>query len=463
MNIKIFNEILQNIQNTVTKHGMLDNVQKVVVGFSGGADSTALLHFLYYFASEKGKKFEVVAVHVNHGLRGAEAQRDEDFVRDFCKKNNINLVVEKIDVYKLSKDSKTGLEEAGRNARYKIFNSVAIGDGLNKNFKIATAHTLSDNCETVIFNLARGTSLKGLCGIPCKRENIIRPLIDISREEVEKYCCFNNLKYINDSTNFEKDYNRNKIRLSVIPELKKINPDFEKTVKRALVSLNQDENYLDLKSQEVFESLKTKIRNEYNIKNLHGVPDPIQNRVIIKIIKSYIDKPVEQRHIYLVKKLLKNNIPVTLPNKTLLICENYILKEKDFSDNIFWEYPFNTTTFLTEIKTNIIIKVISFSKYLEMKSKVNSKNVLDFDKIPLKSVIRNRRAGDKFTFSKRNLTKSLKKLMNELKIPQNMRNKIPVLAFQNEVIWMDTVGVSKKYKPTENTKNIAVIYKESKI
>lgn len=467
MSIKSFDEVLNSIYETITRYSMLESVNSVIVGFSGGADSTALLHFLYFFASERNKKFNVEAVHVNHGLRGKESERDENFVREFCQKFGIKLTVKKIDIAKFSADNKIGLEEAGRKSRYDIFNAVAESKSEHKSgVKIATAHTLSDSCETLIFNLARGTSLKGLCGIPPVRGNIIRPLIGITREDVEAYCKFNNLDYVNDSTNFKRDYTRNKIRLDIIPRLKEINKNFERTLGRNLITLISEEEYLESVTNKEFDFVKRVNENEYDAKKIINLPCAIRNRIIAKIIKIGSGAVPEQKYVECTNLLLQGGKEVNLPNKKKLVCENDILKvknQKESANNLKWEYVFSENVFLTEIKTNIIIEVRPLSEYLENKKRFNDKNILDFEKIPRDAIIRNRRTGDRFCFSCRNITKTVKKLMNELKIPPSSRNLVPLIAHKNEVIWVDGVGAAEGYGVNKQTKKVAIIYKEQKI
>ncbi len=446
---------------TIKKYSMLDCAKKVTVGFSGGADSVALLHFLYFFASDKEKNFKITAVHVNHDLRGEESKRDEDFAVSFCKKFGIEVIVKKVNVNEFAKVAKTGLEEAGRKARYEIFKSLSKEAGT----KIATAHTLSDSCETFILNFIRGTALKGLCGIPPVRGNIIRPLINVTRDEIEEYCEKNNLTYIHDSSNFQKNYTRNKIRLDIIPHLKSINPCFENAAKRTLNALEEDEKYLNAHAEEAFNSLKNK--NGYSIEKLKNLPDSIKNRVIVKIIKNFTDKSPEHKHINLISDIINElSFAATLPGNIKIINKdgNLQIIDKTQKSSLNWEYPLNKLNFLTEIGTNIIIKVITFSEYKKLKSE-SSRNVtwaFDFEKLPEGSVIRNRKPGDKFTLPFRNITKSVKKLFSELKIPEHLRNDVPLIAFENEIIWADNIGASKNYIPNDNTKKIAIICKEPK-
>lgn len=441
---------------TIKKYDMFKFTEKVTVGFSGGADSAALLHFLYFFASDKGKKFKVEAIHVNHCLRGEEAIRDENFAISFCKKFGIKLYIERVNIKDIALKNKIGTEEAGRVARYQIFESLSK----KENEKIATAHTLSDRCETFIFNLLRGAGLKGLCSIPPVRGKIVRPLINVTRAEIEKYCLDNKLDYIHDSTNFERNYTRNKIRLDVIPVLKKINPDFEKSVLKTLYLISEDENFLENQSNTAFDSIK--IENGFDLKKFKELPSCLKTRCAVKIIKESTGFSPEKKHVDLMCKAVETSKSVTFPGNVRAVCENGIIEflKKNNKKSELWEYALKNVNSLTETKTNIIIKVIPFSELNRMVGCADRKNVIDFEKLPSGCVIRNRRAGDRFALPFRKVTKSVKKLMNEFKIPEKLRNEIALIAFENEVLWIDGIGASNKCIADKFTKKAAIIYRE---
>lgn len=441
---------------SIEKYSMLKNINKVFVGFSGGADSTALLHFLYFFASDKGKKFTVEAVHINHCLRGEESVRDENFVKSFCSEIGVKLHLKRVDVKNVAQKNKIGLEEAGRMVRYEIFESLAE----NGNNKIATAHTLSDSCETFIFNLIRGSSLKGLCGIPPVRGKIIRPLIGVTREEIEQYCKENGLKYIQDSTNFEREYTRNKIRLDVIPVLKKINPNLEKSVSRTLSLISEDEKYIEQQTEKALNFIK--LDQGYDAEKFKKFPYCLKSRLIIKIVKESMDKIPEKKHVDLICKIVDDEGTVSLSKNKFLVSKNGLLEivENKSKNSIQWEYTLKNVNNLTETKTNIIIKTIPFSEYKNLLEKPEKSNVIDSKKLSTECVIRNRRAGDKFTLPFRKVTKTVKKLMNEFKIPEKSRNKLAIIACGKEVVWIDGIGVSEKYRVNKHTEEVAIIYKK---
>ncbi len=225
--------------SAVQKYNMLSQNDKIVVGLSGGADSCALLHFLVSLGKEMN--LTVSACHINHQLRGAEADRDEQFAVDFCKNLHVPLYILRADVKGEALRQKKSTEQCGRDIRYKFFSETA--DMLHA--KIATAHTASDNAETVLFNLARGSGASGLCGIPPVRDNIIRPLIECTRTDIENYCRENNISYVTDSTNLTDEYTRNKIRLEIIPVLKKINPAFESSISGMTERMKETVDFID--------------------------------------------------------------------------------------------------------------------------------------------------------------------------------------------------------------------------
>ncbi|MBQ9109096.1 MAG: tRNA lysidine(34) synthetase TilS, partial [Oscillospiraceae bacterium] len=199
-----------NALKTIAEFHMLTQGDFVAVGVSGGADSVALLSLLCCLRGELD--LTLVACHINHNLRGAEAKRDEDFVRRLCDRLGVECRVLSADVAALAREEGRSVEETARQVRYRFFAETA-----GKRGKIATAHTAADNTETVLLNLARGSGLRGLCGIPPVRGNILRPLIGGTREQTEAWCCQNGLEWVEDSTNAADDYTRNRLRHHAVP------------------------------------------------------------------------------------------------------------------------------------------------------------------------------------------------------------------------------------------------------
>ncbi|MGN0688267.1 MAG: tRNA lysidine(34) synthetase TilS, partial [Oscillospiraceae bacterium] len=224
-------QFAEKVKKALSDYNMTAMGDAVVIALSGGADSVSLLYALNSLSDELG--ITVSACHVNHGLRGEEADSDMHFCERLCERLGVELVVLKTDVRGVQRKHES-IEEAARRVRYEFFAEVSKGKLL------ATAHNSNDSAETVLLNMMRGTGLKGLCGIPPVRGNIIRPLIYCTRQDVEDYCAENSLAYVTDKTNLCDDYTRNKVRHIILPEIMKINSGFLETASRMENTLRAD-------------------------------------------------------------------------------------------------------------------------------------------------------------------------------------------------------------------------------
>lgn len=433
---------------TVKKYNMLNKDDTVIVGLSGGADSTALFHFMLSLRNEM--KIKVIACHINHMLRGEEANRDEKFVKKMCSDNGIELRVLHADVRSEAVKRKISTEQCGRDIRYSFFEKIAN----EFNAKIATAHTASDNAETVIFNMTRGCGIKGLCGIPPVRGRIIRPLIEVTRTEIEEYCNLNGYAYVTDSTNLECEYTRNKIRLDVIPVLKNINPSFESTITRMSSQMRNDEHFIMNCASEALS--KAKVKNGYSTEVLSGLEDTVLSSAINILVQQHNIVP-ESKHIELIKKIVYNNGAVNLKNDVTAVSKQgflRIISSVKKSENV--PVPYINQKIININNKKIIISKMNIDKFNNHK-KINNlvfNNSADYDTIPFDRVFRTRQGGDFFTLPKRKVTKSLKKLFIELKIPMEVRDSIVVLASGSEILWAEGIGVSDKYVVTAATKTV---------
>ena len=249
----------KKVLETIQKYNLIKNRDKIVVAVSGGPDSICLIDILKKLQKEKCNltqsqniTFEIVVAHVNHKIR-EEANQDEQYVKKYCQKNGIEFFSKSIDVQKLAHTNKIGTEEAGRLVRYKFFNEILEK---TKATKIAIAHNKNDKIETIFLHMLRGSGIDGLKGIEPKRDNIIRPLIECERAEIEKYCEENELYPRIDKTNFENIYNRNKIRNIVIPYIQKeFNPNIIKTIDRLSAIVVEEEEYLDKQTKKIYQEM----------------------------------------------------------------------------------------------------------------------------------------------------------------------------------------------------------------
>ncbi len=441
------------VNETIRKFEMIKDNDNIVLGVSGGADSISLLHFL--INNIEYNNVNVIAIHINHCIRGDEADRDEEFVKTICRDWGVKLYVKKYNVKNLAKEYGISEEECGRNVRYNCFREISK----RYNARIATAHTLSDNEETFIFNFTRGCGLKGLCGIPPIRDNIIRPLINVSREEIEKYCKDNDLMYVTDSTNLSTEYTRNKIRLEIIPRLKNINSNFDNVMLKMINQVSQDNEYLEKIAEEELKYASTS--SGCDIKYLTKLPRVIRSRVLIKFANQCCKQSIESKHVDLLLEIINNNSgAVTLPNGIILFIENGILKVKEYKNNSKdWKHKFEETTILTDTGIKFIIEIFSVYEYNSIFKDSNSKNftVMDLDKIPEGSLFRYRNPEDIFKQMGRGVTKKVKKLFNELKIPREKRDSLVMLASGSNVLWIDGIGISEICKVRENTKRVVVV------
>lgn len=313
----------EKVLETIKKYNLIVDGDKVVIGVSGGPDSIALLNILINIIRKKIIKFEIVVCHINHMIRD-EAIDDEKYVINFCKKNKIEYFIKRERVEEIAKNQKIGTEEAGRKVRYEFFNEILKKTEANK---IATAHQKNDNVETVLMNIIRGSGTTGLKGIEAKREELIRPLIECSRKDIEKYCIDNNLNPRIDKTNLENNYTRNKVRNMLIPYIEKnFNPNIIEAINR-LSDLSKQENYFLEKQTKIFyEEIFEEKTKEYiclDLKKFNLLETVIKNRIVLYTINELLETKngIEKKHIEDIIKLCNNNIgnKYLIPNKKVKV------------------------------------------------------------------------------------------------------------------------------------------------
>jgi tRNA(Ile)-lysidine synthase len=450
-------EIEQKISEIISRWDMFPQGCHVVAGLSGGADSVAMLHYLCSHSAELG--IQVTAAHVNHGLRGAEADRDERFSVEFCNSLGIECRVLHADIDAEAKQKSQGIEECGREVRYSFFRSLCGPNG-----RIATAHTLTDNAETVLINLTKGAGTKGLCGIPPVRGNIVRPLLGITRQQVEQYCAHYGLNFVTDSTNLSDEYVRNNLRHHVVPALRKINPSFELAIERMTEILRCDEAFFE---EQVNRSLLNAAAADggYRLDVLRQMPRAILMRVISTAAEKAGSVRIGYDHIAAVERMIFYGGAVEIAGG--IRCETigntlYIGKEEQKVPD--WSVPFVPEG--TKLPDGRILMVcpIDTSK-LKNGSKINNllfNNLINYDTIiNTGGIVRNKRPGDAYQPAGRGVTKTLKKLFNEAKIPVSERGRLALLECGGEIVWVEGFGVSQEASVSEKSKTAAeIIIKE---
>lgn len=431
----------EDVLSVIKRYNMLENCDRIVVGLSGGADSVCLLSVLNSLKAEYG--FSLVAAHINHGIRGAEAQRDEESCKRLCESLNVPLEILHADIPTLSKQQGIGEEECGRIVRYDFFRSLAGERG-----KIATAHNLNDNAETLLLNLVRGAGSKGACGIPPVRDNIIRPLIETDRKSIEKYCEENELQYVTDSTNLECEYSRNKIRIKVLPTLCEINQNAVGALSGFASRMREQEAFLESVVNEKYAlCVKNSVLYEAEFSALDIF---LKKRIAGRFLSELSHGEVEAKHIDDFLRFVGSGKALVTASATEIVSrDGKIFKKPEQAEQFSVDFS------LADKKVNLPFCEISIERYdtkdLQNLNKDMLDNLIDCDKISNTLILRSRKDGDKFTFSKRRVTKTVKKLFNEDKIPPEVRNRMVILDSDGEVVWLRGYGTNKNFRIGANT------------
>ena len=418
---------LDIVINTIDEYGMIKKDDCITAALSGGADSVCLLLILKELSDKYS--FTLDALHINHCIRGKESDRDEEFCRNLCKKYDIPLTVIRTDVPAAAAESKKSLEETARDIRYQAFEK-------------------HDNAETVILNIARGTGLKGLCGIPPVRDNIIRPLIDVTRQHIEDYLKSINQGFVTDSTNLSDDYTRNRIRHKIIPELLKINEGFYKTFSSEIKILKEENSFIAQCAEDAYR----KCRNGSGvISGLDKYPDAVKKRIIsMFFIENNL--PFDYNKICSVCSLAEKNGKINIAKGVFIIGKNGSISIIGESERI------------PELETPLKIGRNYIFKNKVLIAEKNKKDglLIDLDKVCGTIILRNRRYGDKIKLSGRDFTSSVKKLLNE-NIPSEKRPFIHYLSDDMGLIYVENIGVADRVKVTGESNRILSVKTEDVI
>lgn len=436
--------IIEKALKKIKEKNLVEKNDRIVLGCSGGPDSIFLLEVFLKIKEEYN--LTLALAHINHLYRGAEADRDENFVRDLGEKNGIQVFVKRKSMELMAKEEKITLEEAGREIRYSFFDEVL--EKINGN-KVALAHNLDDQIETFLFRLIRGSSLEGLEGINDRRDKYIRPINEIYKSEIIDYLDINNIPYVVDSTNLENDYTRNSIRLDLIPFIeKRYNPKFKEKINSLLNEIREVNEILEVDySKYIFENtlsaqelineksfyIKGKIINYYLNKNGVSVSRrKIEN--IINILSSGGSKKIKlDKSCTLIKEYDK------------IFVENGKIAEKEVKEirmTVPGEAEFGS----------YIISAFRETKKRDNDSSEFTTNLKEGDEL----LIRGRVQGDVMIPIGMDNYKKLKEIMINSKVPKDERGKIPVILLDNEIIWAAGVKKSKKFISEKESENIVL-------
>lgn len=460
--------IINSVRQTIKRENLIEKNDKILIALSGGPDSICLLDIMIKLKDEYN--LTLYAAHLNHRIRGIDAQEDSLFCQKICKKNNVTFFVKNIDIPELAVQQSRGVEEVARDVRYDMFFDIKNKLGINK---IAVAHNLDDQAETMLMKMFRGSGIQGLRGIDYKRKDgIIRPLLDIYKSQINEYCDVNNLNPRIDKTNFESDYSRNKVRLDLIPYIENnYCENIKQILSRTANVIRDDYNYIEEVSKEHYELLvKNKSDDEIilDLPLLKNTDTAIQKRVIRLAILDIMGNlnNVENVHIVDSLSLLEKsdgkiiNLPKNL--KAYIKNEDYVITTKNQeNEEITYEYKIeiNGKTVVNEIGLTVTTSVLPAKDSLALPVSKYIK-VFDYDKIVGSLYVRSRKIGDKLSPIGLTGTKKIKDILINKKIPADTKYMFPIISDDEQILWLLGYRISENYKIDDSTQRVIRIQLE---
>ena len=455
----------KKVLNFIQKYHMLQKEDKVIAGISGGADSICLLFVLLRLQEKIG--FDVIAVHVNHGLRGENAKRDERFTETFCRERNVPCIVYHENVKEIAAQKKLSVEEAGRLVRRKAFEEVRIRYG---GTKIALAHHQNDNAETMLLNLARGTGIRGLSGIRPVNGYMIRPLLGIHRKEIEYYLKEHQLSYCEDETNAGDEYTRNRIRHQILPMLEEqVNRQAVRHMNETMEQLNQIRDYLE---REIEAHCRCVVRQEEEglllLWDEWMQCDPvIQNGIIQKCLENLAGtgKDLVSVHVAAVAELFekqsgrKRNLPYNICAERnyegILLIKQTAERQTECREELIIPGITRLKDRNLRICCTIWEKDKNFS--IEQIPQTPYTKWFDYDIIKNSLTVRTRQPEDVLGVNRQGGTQKLKSYFINEKIPAKSREQILLIAEGHQILWVVGYRMSSRYQISEHTKRIIEI------
>ena len=453
-------QIIKTVIDSILKYNMIKAGERIIVAVSGGPDSICLMDVLADLSAEMD--IDLVIAHYEHGLRPGEDVHETDLVRRYADSRGLPFETEK--AFGLSPVS-SSLEEKARELRYDFLERTRQKF---KAHKIAMGHNLNDQAETVLMRLLRGSGMTGLSGIPPVRDNtIIRPLIEIGREDIIAYLEYRNLEYATDSSNNDNRFLRNKMRLELLPELLKYQPGLVEILGRLSDNLRDENSFFESQTDRwVDENIKQDESGAHyiDIPLLNELPSAFVRRIIRNIVKRYNKTlyAIDSDHVEAIIDLTANekpNIPIDLPGD-LVVRKEYsrliFTSQKTAPDGFFYEIREKGEYYIHEINRTLTIEEFTGEQQTLITSDADTA-FLDNDLLPCPLIIRNSRPGDRFVPLGMTGKKKIKDFFIDQKIPPAIRKQTPILVKDNETVWVCGHRIDNRYKVTSNTKNILKI------
>ena len=445
------------VKKYVQQNRMLDGCRNVVIALSGGADSVCLAHIMKRLSEETGG-FELTAIHVHHGIRGAEADRDAEFCKKFCTGLGIGFREIRRDVPAYAREHKISCEEAGRSLRYAALRCEALN--LSR-AKIAVAHHMNDQAETVVFNMCRGSGIRGMRGMLPENDGIIRPLLCCTREEIEEYLRAQDARFCTDSTNGEDSYARNRIRHKVLPFLEEnINTRAVCNIAAMADRMARAEAYLETQTDKGYASAAVYISDGILLKNLEREDPYIAKRIIMKALGELASglKDIGEIHVDAVVALINAK-----SGKRADASRGIAARREP--DGIFLRRNEDNESF-APVKVSLPCGAIDCGDRGNFEFSVNDWNkeekisnsiytkCFDYDKIKFGLWLRTREDGDYLTIDAFGHHKKLNQYYIDEKIPGYMRDSTLLLADGHSIMWVVGGRISEEYKITDRTKRV---------
>ncbi|HEY9164743.1 MAG TPA: tRNA lysidine(34) synthetase TilS [Candidatus Kryptonia bacterium] len=447
-------DFLNKFERFVRKHQLISTDDKLVIGVSGGIDSSVLLDLLMELRERLG--LEIAVAHINHKLRAEESEEDERFVRETADHYGVECYVHAANVKAFMVEQKTSLQVAAREIRYRYFETVKV---LKNYDKIATAHNANDNAETVLINLLRGTGVDGLGGIPLKRGDIVRPLLFADRREIENYARSKGLKFREDSSNTKEYYTRNFVRLSLIPLIQeKINPGVVNTLNRNATIFQELSTFVNNEVRIHYSNLAREFDGERLVLDISKLKNAllfIQENILINSLRQFVRGEIDHHKVDAIIDLLNSE------SGTSIEVGNEVVVYRDRHNLVFIRNPKEAPEFVAEIVPG---KKYEFDEFY-ITSEETSRQDVHFSLSPVVEFIdaelagealtlRSWHPGDWFTPLGMQGRKKLSDFLVDMKIPVYQKNNVMVLTNKDGIIWVCGLRVDDRFKLTENTRRV---------
>lgn len=436
---------LEKFKNFIEENNLIEKGDSIVSAISGGSDSVFMLEMLLAIKSDY--ELNIIVCHVNHGLRGAEAQRDEDFVKKLAEKNGLIYEVEHIDMAGYAREHSLTCEEAGRKLRYIFFEEIKEK---YKADKVAIAHNENDVAETTFLNIFRGTGLDGLESIPLRRDFYIRPILCFEKSEILDFLKENNIHYVDDSTNFTNDYKRNMIRNEIIPFIKKnFNENIVSSMSR-LASIAKENNlYLDdIINDKYINIVKSNTIDRESFNELNHYEKTLVLRKFLRENLNYLNNISKDN----IEDMI-NLISLDSGKKYDIDGKHYLVN--DFDKTIFKKLDINELSeeISLDFKLDKVYNIYGSKFKFVLSEKILSKKYLDYDLLTGKLSLRNRRSGDRFNPFGMKGSKKIKDYFVDKKVSSDDRSKVLFLMNGDEIAYVVGYDIADKYRASSKTKN----------